>query len=52
MIILMFLIPGLSLRSNPGLKLENAFGVFIQNQRTPSAYAAESANAFGVFDQN
>jgi len=27
---LMFLIPGLSLRSNPGLKLANAFGVFIQ----------------------
>ena len=24
------LIPGLSLRSNPGLKLANAFGVFIQ----------------------
>jgi hypothetical protein len=26
------LIPGLSLRSNPGLKLANAFGVFIQFQ--------------------
>jgi len=26
----MFWTPGLSLRSNPGLKLANAFGVFIQ----------------------
>jgi len=26
------LIPGLSLRSNPGLKLANAFGVFIEFQ--------------------
>jgi hypothetical protein len=25
---LLYLIPGLSLRSNPGLKLANAFGVF------------------------
>src|SRR5215213_4245297 len=28
----MSLIPGLSLRSNPGLRLANAFGVFIQFQ--------------------
>jgi hypothetical protein len=27
---LVVLIPGLSLRSNPGLKLANAFGVFVQ----------------------
>jgi len=27
------LTPGLSLRSNPGLKLANAFGVFIQFRR-------------------
>jgi len=33
----MFRDPGLSLRSNPGLKLANAFGVL--------------ANAFGVFSQ-
>ena len=26
------LIPGLSLRSNPSLKLANAFGVFVQKQ--------------------
>jgi len=39
----------LSLRSNPGLKLANAFGVYdpATNYLTPSA---KLANAFGVYD--
>ena len=35
-----FLFPGLSLRSNPGLKLANAFGVYRE---------ADIADAFGVY---
>ena len=35
-------IPGLSLRSNPGLELANAFGVWVRPQ-------LELANAFGVW---
>src|SRR5215203_3443604 len=43
------LIPGLSLRSNPGLKLANAFGVFINfNRRIHQFHSAYSSISIGV----
>jgi len=42
-------IPGLSLRSNPGLKLANAFGVIRERlRRYPRTLSTLSLNAFGV----
>jgi len=50
----LFETPGLSLRSNPGLKLANAFGVFIQisiSEPFGVFIQFQLANAFGVFIQ-
>jgi len=48
------LIPGLSLRSNPGLKLANAFGVIVLIPRLSlrSNPGLKLANAFGVIWSN
>jgi predicted outer membrane lipoprotein len=47
--------PGLSLRSSPGLKLANAFGVYI-GLKLANAFGVyiglKLANAFGVFTPN
>jgi hypothetical protein len=43
--IILFVFPGLSLRSNPGLKLANAFGVFskLTLTRARFCYARDSS---------
>ena len=38
-------IPGFSLRSNPGLKLANAFGVFFQTEPVPQLVGAFAKGA-------
>ena len=46
------LIPGLSLRSNPGLKLANAFGVYrklVAPHRRSVAFGVGSGADFGYF---
>ena len=47
---LWWLVPGLSLRSNPGLKLANAFGVLGCDEQTPSAlHQVHGCGILGVF---